>query len=141
MEEDIEYLEQLIGIKKEYKCKPIKSKTQENTKQAIENLIARYKELEKENKKMKANNLLKLNKEINKNIQVAYGGRRYNTEGIVIENYIPKSKVKEKIEELDIRIGECCENIDKTVDEERAYWEKEKRDAIMQRFILQEFLD
>lgn len=35
----------------------------------------------------------------NKNIQVAYGGRRYNTERIVIENYIPKSKVKEKIEE------------------------------------------
>lgn len=63
------------------------------------------------------------------------------TRKYINENYIPKSKVQEKIEELDIRIGECCENIDKTVDEERTYWKKEKRDAIMQRFILQELLD
>lgn len=40
--------------------------------------------------------------EINKNIQVAYGGRRYNTEGIIIEDYIPKSRIKEIIEELEL---------------------------------------
>ena len=60
-------------------------------KKAIQNLIARYKELEEKQ---------------NKNIQVAYGGRRYNTEGIVIENHLPKSKVQEKIKELLLGITE-----------------------------------
>lgn len=40
IEEDIEYLQQFIGIKKEYKYKPIKTKTLINTRQAIENVLA-----------------------------------------------------------------------------------------------------
>lgn len=43
-EEAIEYLEQFIGIKKEYKCKPIKVKTLNNTREAIETVLS---ELEK----------------------------------------------------------------------------------------------
>ena len=87
--------------------------------QAIENLIKRNKELEEENKRLKytikkaskiideyTNQTEKDTKKIieyqkkylqNKNIQVAYGGRKYNTEGIIIEDYIPKSKLRELI--------------------------------------------
>ena len=38
-EEAIEYIEQFIGIKKEYKCKPIKVKTLNNTREAIETVL------------------------------------------------------------------------------------------------------
>ena len=38
-EEAREYIEQFIGIKKEYKCKPIKVKTLNNTREAIEILL------------------------------------------------------------------------------------------------------
>ena len=38
-EEAREYIEQFIGIKKEYKCKPIKVKTLNNTREAIETLL------------------------------------------------------------------------------------------------------
>ena len=38
-EEAIEYIEQFIGIKKEYKCKPIKVKTLNNTREAIETAL------------------------------------------------------------------------------------------------------
>ena len=44
LEEAIEYLEQFIGIQKEYKYNPIKVKTLNNTRQAIENLIKYIKE-------------------------------------------------------------------------------------------------
>ena len=43
LEEAIEYLEQFIGIKKEYKYKPIKVKTMINTRKVIETVL---KELE-----------------------------------------------------------------------------------------------
>ena len=77
MEEDIKRLENYINGKDTMK---------ETLVEAIENLIARYKELEEQQ---------------NKNIRVAYGGRRYNTEGIILKDFVPKSKVKEKIEELE----------------------------------------
>lgn len=35
-----------------------------------------------------------------KNIQVAHGGRRFNTEGIILKDYISKEKIREKIEKL-----------------------------------------
>ena len=38
-EEAREYIEQFIGIKKEYKCKPIKVKTLNNTREAIETVL------------------------------------------------------------------------------------------------------
>lgn len=38
-EEAREYIEQFIGIKKEYKCKPIKVKTLNNTRVAIEAVL------------------------------------------------------------------------------------------------------
>lgn len=89
-EEDIEILEKLIE-KYDEPCgmhiNPIE--LWQDERDAIENLINRVKELEEENSKMKADNLLKLNKEINKNI----------TEGIIIKDYISKSKIKEKIED------------------------------------------
>ena len=111
--EDIKILEEFINYKNinnsPYHLIAI---SHESLCEAIENLIARYKELKEENKelllRLKADGLidrdrywLKKIKEIeDKNIQIAYGGRRYNTEGIVIKDYISKSKVKEKIEDL-----------------------------------------
>ena len=44
LEEAIEYLEQFMGIKKEYRYKPIKVKTLNNTRQAIETLLHYIKE-------------------------------------------------------------------------------------------------
>lgn len=47
LEEAIEYLEQLIGIERDYKYKPIKVKTDMNTKQAIETILQAFKDDEK----------------------------------------------------------------------------------------------
>ncbi len=48
-----EYIQQFIGIKKEYKYKPIKVKTLINTRQAIEILLQYIDQLEQENKELK----------------------------------------------------------------------------------------
>ncbi len=85
MEEDIKILEELEEFMKEELRTEHSIFSIEQLK-AIENLISGYKELAEQQ---------------NKNIQVVYGGRRYNTEGIILKDYIPKSKVKEKIEELE----------------------------------------
>ena len=53
-------------------------------------------------------------KKIN-NIQVIYGGRRYNTEGIILKNYISKDKIREKIKKYDKWIkdsGEYTESLE-----------------------------
>lgn len=52
LEEAIEYLEQFIGIKKEYKYKPIKVKTMINTSQAIETVLQALEKLQKHCKEM-----------------------------------------------------------------------------------------
>lgn len=58
-----------------------------------------------------------------------------------LENSIPVSLVEEKIEELDNQIKEVINNIENSVDEEKAYWKKEKHDLNMQRYVLQELLE
>lgn len=68
---------------------------------AIQNLIARYKELEKENKRIKSIDYIALAEEIENGLWMP----RCDVEEYYIpienlEDYIPKSKVKEKIEEL-----------------------------------------
>lgn len=55
--EAIEYIEQFIGIKKEYKCKPIKVKTLNNTREAIETVLNLLEKKDKE---------IQFQKEINK---------------------------------------------------------------------------
>lgn len=50
--EAIEYLEQFIGKKKEYKCKPIKVKTLNNTREALETVLNLIQEQEKEIKSL-----------------------------------------------------------------------------------------
>lgn len=64
-EEAIEYIEQFIGIKKEYKCKPIKVKTLNNTREAIETVLNL---LEKKDRQLeeKTNRIRNLEKECQK---------------------------------------------------------------------------
>lgn len=52
-EEAREYIEQFIGIKKEYKCKPIKVKTLNNTRVAIETVLNLIEKQQKEIKALK----------------------------------------------------------------------------------------
>lgn len=59
----------------------------------------------------------------------------------VEKNYIRKNTLKAKITEITNRIYSVEEMINKTVDEERIYWKKEKRDLIMQRYVLRELLE
>lgn len=59
----------------------------------------------------------------------------------VKKNYIHKNTLKAKITEITNRIYSVEEMINKTVDEERIYWKKEKRDLIMQRYVLRELLE
>lgn len=88
LEEDIKILEEEIQefkeFEKKYKLKRIHKGTEGKSRiQALENLIARYKELKEKNALLLANN-----------------NGYYDLKKYVKENYIPKSKVKEKIEEL-----------------------------------------
>ena len=75
MEEDIKILESHINQLKEYE-------DEQELAQALENLIKGYRELKKENANWKKINY---NAKLNQHIT---------------EEYIPKSKIKEKIEEL-----------------------------------------
>ena len=100
MEEDIKILEEFLDLARtrDYKGNLTGSfdefelEVEEKEYKAIENLIIRYKELEEENKKLietyKSEKTMK-----NNYVQ-------YYQDLLLKENCIPKSKVKEKIEEL-----------------------------------------
>ena len=113
MEEDIKILEDLL-----VECK------------AIENLLTRYKQLEEENKYYKE---IIVEKEINKNFEVLYE----KTLKAVKTDYIPKSKVKEKIEELDKRIKSIT--TEEEYKKEKIYTCKDFNEFITS--VLQELLD
>lgn len=121
MEEDIKILEERVITLKRH----IKNYEESNCKtniyqqlikecQALENLIKGYRELEKENMYLKeyiwkAPNLNEMTAVAYRNIQEdAYiRGRaeeQQKAEQIIYEHYIPKSKVKEKIEEYKKKI-------------------------------------
>lgn len=87
IEEDIEYLQQFIGIKKEYKYKPIKTKTLINTRQAIENVLAELERLQKENKDLK----------IKENSRLVGTMAEVKLKEILKKDYISKDKIREKI--------------------------------------------
>lgn len=59
----------------------------------------------------------------------------------VEEKYISKDKIREKINELEEQIEEVRKNISNSTDEEKTYWRKEKRDLVLQKFILKELLE
>ena len=102
MEEDIKILEEYI---KDLKLTPEELlKSNEVIKfieykeiKAIENLIARYKELDKI---VKTYNTIP-NDYMPNDVKIVIADREYFNNGILKENCIPKSKVKEKIEELE----------------------------------------
>lgn len=111
MEEDIkileDYLDRNTQLFEDYGDTAI---IQDKEIQALENLIKEYKELEKENKKLKeyivvAPNLDEMTAAKYSHIQreAYFKGRaeeQQKAEQIIYEHYIPKSKVQEKIEEL-----------------------------------------
>ena len=57
-----------------------------------------------------------------------------------LDNSISKDKIREKINELEEQIEEVRKNISNSTDEEKIYWRKEKRDLVLQKFILEELL-
>lgn len=90
MEKDIEILEEILNRQIE---------DIEGTKivyKAIENLINRVKELEKI---VEAYNVIP-NDYIPKDMKIVIADREYFNNGILKETCLPKSKIKEKIEEL-----------------------------------------
>ena len=69
--------------------------------EALENLIAKYKELEEENKELKhitQNYNAYQQKSDNPNSTIIIADEKWFINGYFKENFIPKSKVKEKIE-------------------------------------------
>lgn len=118
MEEDIKVLEEIIEINKKY---GIDICINRDEIQAIENLIARNKELEEENIKYeRANDYLQtLNHKYyednvtllrkNGNVEILSDDIHFKYIDDV-NNYIPKSKVREKIDELEKEIEEKQEN-------------------------------
>lgn len=71
--------------------------------QALENLIARYKELEEENKELKhitQNYNAYQQKSYNPNSTILIADEEWFINGYFKENFIPKSKIKNKIQEL-----------------------------------------
>ena len=87
MKEDIKIIEDNIDMFMDTVYKNYRYSGVKGFEQAIENLIVRYKELEEKNRVR---------------IIGKYGDVRLDD--LLKENYIPKSKIKEKIEELDRRI-------------------------------------
>lgn len=92
--EDIKILEKMITnfyeLKgNEYKINDLYCQFKYKHFRALQNLIARYKELEKENE-----NLRDTNKKLYEM------GQRQAMQILIEDDYIPKSKVKEKIEEI-----------------------------------------
>lgn len=101
MEEDIKILEEICN-------RPIQdTEGTKRMKQALENLLARYKDLEQIEQSHKKENgelrerVKELEKE-NKNLKYKYktNGRVLFTPEAIAEKHIPKTKVKEMIEKL-----------------------------------------
>ena len=106
MEEDIKILEELIEEYKDCSVKGLDMQVdvsfREKQCNAIEHLIKRYKQLEEENTQLKT-----ITQEYNSYLQdsncdtkIIIADSEYFANGFFKENFIPKSKVKEKIEEL-----------------------------------------
>ena len=93
MEEDIKILEFLKDSEIWFPLQNVKKPMfSERQKQALENLLTRYKQLEEENKtQLEA---FELGKESSRK-RIEY-------------DYIPKSKVKEKIEEIKLSLKDDC---------------------------------
>ena len=97
MEEDIKILEEFIEA---YKI--AEEVLDGDVIQSIDNLVTRYKQLEEENTQLKT-----ITQEYNSYLQdsncdtkIIIADSEYFANGFFKENFIPKSKVKEKIEEL-----------------------------------------
>ena len=98
MEEDIKILEEFIEA---YKI--AEEVLDGDVIQSIEHLIKRYKQLEEENKELKhitQNYNAYQQKSDNPNSTIIIADEKWFINGYFKENFIPKSKVKEKIEEL-----------------------------------------
>ena len=111
MEEDIKILEEFLDLARtrDYKGNLTGSfdefelEVEEKEYKAIENLLTRYKQLEEENKELKhiTNNYNAYQqKSDNPNSTIIIADEKWFINGYFKENFIPKSKVKEKIEEL-----------------------------------------
>lgn len=101
IEEDIEYLEQFIGKKKEYKYKPVKTKTMINTRQAIENILADRERLKKELKR-KNGDIEYIQRKINKHF---IPDTEYRLVQAKANKYVSLvEKIKDTIEEWDKNI-------------------------------------
>lgn len=123
--EDIEILEEFKknGYSMLYMKYGDRNTTNLKLERALENLLTRYKELEEENKNMREEYLVN-----------NPGMAKY-----LKDNYIFKSKVIEKIEELDIQISEC-EYADDDIEERKQDIEKEKRLLLRDKKTLQDLL-
>ena len=99
MEEDIKILEEFIEA---YKI--AEEVLDGDVIQSIEHLIKRYKQLEEENKELKhitQNYNAYQQKSDNPNSTIIIADEKWFINGYFKENFIPKSKVKEKIEEIE----------------------------------------
>lgn len=77
-------------------------------------------------------------KQSNKNnIQVAYGGRRFGTEGMVVKDYISKDKIKEKLNQIHNEFSNIL--LDKKLSLEEQNLNAHRYDAI--RNVLEELLE
>ena len=97
MEEDIKILEENL------KNGTIYVNCGNSIDKALENLLTRYKQLEEENKELKhitQNYNAYQQKSDNPNTTIIIADEKWFINGYFKENFIPKSKVKEKIEEL-----------------------------------------
>jgi predicted nuclease with TOPRIM domain len=150
MEEDITILEELLRANIKFTLAP-----EDRGYQAIENLITEYKNLkeieqehQKENGQLRTdmNSLKEEIEELKEKNQrqlkryTEYHNKQIENFNNVLDDLIPKSKIKEKIEKLNTAKKDVEQNIMICSNEERSYWKKTKRDLIMQIQILEELL-
>ena len=107
MEEDIKILERVLQTKDYGLCE-----VTDTFYTALENLLTRYKQLEADNKRI-----------IIQKAEALQEVRKYKAK---LKNYIPKSKIKEKIEELNELIIETQKELGSASKEFTIYVHQEK---------------
>lgn len=132
MKEDIDILEKVIDTYNNWRELPYHFN--KDIIQAISNLLLENKKLKEENKELKhitQNYNAYQQKSDNPNSTIIIADEKWFINGYFKENFIPKSKVKDKIEELKKKVEELTD--------EKGYWGGS--DLLEQIKVLQELLE
>lgn len=80
----------------------------------------------------------------NKDIQIVWGGRRYNTEGMILERYVSKDRIRELVHEMNKFEDEFIskEKVKDKIKEVESYLDNAKENSSIKEYeLVIEFLE